>query len=133
VLAPVHEATTVPDGGYAGGGGFWWNLSYAATLGHDKKRQGKGNAGIHYASASPPSRTDGESIAVAWAEEQGAQRMHASLNQYNDPGEWDPPKNPFTQFSAACYYYAQSLSDQLAAANANGQPPPIGMIQVGCR
>jgi hypothetical protein len=38
VIEPRHVATDVPDGGYAGGGGFWWNLSYAATLGHVKNR-----------------------------------------------------------------------------------------------
>ena len=34
--------------------------------------------------------------------------------------------NMFTQFSASCYYFGESLTDELAQAG--GTPPPIGLI-----
>ena len=40
----------------------------------------------------------------------------------------DSDKSAFASFSSTCYYYGESLSDELAAASADGVAPPIGLV-----
>ena len=40
----------------------------------------------------------------------------------------DSDNTKFAQFSSTCYYFGESLSDQLAAASADGVAPPIGLV-----
>jgi len=38
----------------------------------------------------------------------------------------DSDKSAFGGFSSTCYYYGESLSDELAKTSADGKAPPIG-------
>lgn len=40
----------------------------------------------------------------------------------------DSDNSLFGSFSASCYYFGQSLSDQLAAESSNGKSYPIGLV-----
>jgi hypothetical protein len=43
-------------------------------------------------------------------------------------GSGDSDKSAWSQYGAACYYFGEKLSDELAAAAPDGIAPPIGLV-----
>eukprot|EP00729_Bicosta_minor_P010417 gene10417-25194_t len=66
-------------------------------------------------------------------------RIHGIAGNMNPEQPWttlkaaiatnpDSDKSAFGGFSSTCYYYGESLSDELAKTSADGKAPPIGLI-----
>jgi len=66
-------------------------------------------------------------------------RLHGIAGNMNPKQPWttlkaalatnaDSDNSQFGGFSSTCYYYGESLSDELAKASADGKAPPIGLI-----
>ena len=70
----------------------------------------------------------------------GNLRIHGISGNMNPTQPWttlrdalatdaaDPDNSMMMQFSSTCYYFGESLSDELAKSSADGAAPPIGLI-----
>jgi hypothetical protein len=94
--------------------------SYSRNISHDAILAGKyANIRIHgmegNMNPSQPWMTLKQAVAAPPSAVRGDDVFHSSKAGVN----------MFVQFSASCYYFGKSLTDELAAA---GTPPPIGLI-----